>query len=60
VDCGGHTVFLVVGVDVQAAYVSTKVCHDESIPRIMLEGLGVTSNLPGASPFAADMNEFFR
>jgi phosphatidylinositol-3-phosphatase len=57
--CGGHTVFLVVGVDVKPGYFSTKIYHDESILRLMLEGLGVTSNLPGAASFATDMNEFF-
>jgi phosphoesterase family protein len=58
--CGGHTVFLVIGPDVKPGYVSTKIYHDESILRLMLEGLGVTTSLPGASSFAADMNEFFR
>jgi Phosphoesterase family len=58
--CGGHTVFVVVSSDVKRGYVSTKIYHDESILRIMLEGLGITSNLPGASSFAADMNEFFQ
>lgn len=58
--CGGHTVFLVVGTDVKPGYVSTKIYHDESILRVMLEGIGVTTNLPGASSFAADMNEFFK
>ncbi len=58
--CGGHTVFLVIGVDVKPGYVSTTIYHDESILRLMLEGLGVTSSLPGAAAFATDMNEFFR
>jgi hypothetical protein len=58
--CGGHTVFLVIGSDVKRGYVSTKIYHDESILRLMLEGLGVTTNLPGAASFAADMNEFFK
>jgi hypothetical protein len=58
--CGGHTVFLVIATDVKPGYVSTKIYHNEAILRIMLEGLGVTTNLPGASAFAPDMNEFFR
>jgi len=58
--CGGHTVFLMIGPDVKPGYASSTVYHDESILRLMLEGLGVTSNLPGASSFATDMNEFFR
>lgn len=58
--CGGHTVFAVVGADVKNGYVSTTIYHDESILRLMLEGLGITANLPEASAFATDMNEFFR
>lgn len=58
--CGGHTVFLVVGADVKPGYVSKTIYHDESILRLMLEGLGVTTNLPGAAAFATDMNEFFQ
>jgi gentisate 1,2-dioxygenase len=50
----------VIGSDVKPGYVSTKIYHDESILRLMLEGLGVTTNLPGAASFAADMNEFFK
>jgi phosphatidylinositol-3-phosphatase len=57
--CGGHTVFVVVASDVKPGYVSTTIYHDESILRLMLEGLGVTVNIPGAGSFAADMNEFF-
>jgi hypothetical protein len=58
--CGGHTVFLVIGTDVKRGFVSTTIYHDESILRLMLEGLGVTTNLPGAAAFATDMNEFFK
>jgi len=58
--CGGHTVFLVIGADVKRGYVSTTVYHDEALLRIALEGLGITSNLPGAAAFAPNMNEFFK
>jgi Phosphoesterase family len=58
--CGGHTVFLVIASDVKRGYVSKTVFPDEAILRIMLEGLGITTNLPGASAFAPNLNEFFR
>ena len=58
--CGGHTVFLVVGTDVKPGHVSTAVYHDEALLRLALEGLGITSHLPGAAAFAPNMNEFFR
>jgi hypothetical protein len=58
--CGGHTVFLVIGADVKRRYVSTAIYHDESILRLMLEGLGITRDLPGAAAFAPQMNEFFK
>lgn len=58
--CGGHTVFLVISPDAKPGYVSTTIFHDEAILRVMLEGLGITTNLPGAAAFAPNMNEFFR
>jgi hypothetical protein len=58
--CGGHTVFVVAGSDVKPGYVSNTIFPDESILRIMLEGLGITTGLPGAAAFAPNMNEFFR
>jgi len=58
--CGGHTVFIVIASDVKRGYVSNTIFHDEAILRLMLEGLGITTNLPGASAFAPNMNEFFR
>jgi hypothetical protein len=58
--CGGHTVFLVIGADVKPGHVSTTVYHDEALLRLALEGLGITSNLPGAAAFAPNMNEFFK
>ncbi|MCU1384477.1 MAG: phosphoesterase [Acidobacteria bacterium] len=58
--CGGHTVFLLIGADVKPRYASTTIYHDEALLRLMLEGLGVTKNLPGAASFAPNMNEFFR
>jgi phosphoesterase family protein len=58
--CGGHTVFIVASSDVKPGYVSKTIFPDESTLRVMLEGLGITTNLPGASAFAPNMNEFFR
>jgi hypothetical protein len=58
--CGGHTVFIVIASDVKRGYVSNTIFPDEAILRLMIEGLGITTNLPGASAFAPNMNEFFR
>ena len=58
--CGGHTVFIVIASNVIRGYVSNTIFHDEAILRLMLEGMGITTNLPGASAFAPNMNEFFR
>ena len=58
--CGGHTVFIVAASDAKPGYVSNTIFPDESILRIMLEGLGITTGLPGASAFAPNMNEFFK
>jgi hypothetical protein len=58
--CGGHTVFLVVSPSAKAGYVSTAIYHDEAILRVMLEGLGITEDLPGAASFAPNLNEFFK
>jgi hypothetical protein len=40
--------------------VAQDVYHDEAILRLMLEGLGVTRNLTGASSVAPNMNGFFK
>ena len=39
---------------------STAVYHDEAVLRLMLEGVGVTSGLPGAAATAPNMNELFQ
>jgi acid phosphatase len=58
--CGGHTVFIVIGTDVKRGYVSPTIFHGEALLRLSLEGLGAGTNLPGASSFAPNMNEFFK
>jgi acid phosphatase len=58
--CGDHAPLVLIGPGVKPGYKSTTLYHDESIPRVMLEGLGITSGLPAHAATAASMAEFFR
>ncbi len=55
---GGHVPAILVTPQVRAGYQSTTLYQHESILRLMMEGLGVTS-FPGAAATAPDMTEFF-
>jgi hypothetical protein len=59
-ECGDHAPMILIGPSVKPGFKSTTIYHDEAILRLMLEGLGVTSNLPGASASAPRMTEFFQ
>ena len=57
-ECGDHAPLVVIGPGVKRGYKSSTVFHDESILRLMLEGLGVM-NLPAYSATATRMTEMF-
>ena len=55
---GGHVAALVISAKAKQGFQSTTFYQHQSVLRLMLEGLGV-STLPGASSSAPDMGEFF-
>ncbi len=56
---GGHVATVLVGTGVHSGYRGTKFYQHESVLRLMLNYLNVTS-YPGAAASAPDMNEFFQ
>jgi hypothetical protein len=55
---GGHVAAVIVSAKAKQGFQSTTLYPNQSILRLILEGLGVL-NLPGASSTAPGMGEFF-
>jgi hypothetical protein len=55
---GGHIPVVIVSPKVKKGFQSTTTYEHQSVLRLMLAGLGVTS-FPGTAALASDMGEFF-